>query len=267
MQIAFKSLRLKWLSILSVLLACANAYAATNCSSANSSSNNSTDAYEDYVPMQGAKYRWTLGFDVDYQYMKPQNDFRYLTYSHRQGMEIYTAYRFLNPLSLELGYYWTNDKIHNVPATVGYTLFGVTSQVDATYSQKIRVAETYFDLYWHTPMTILKQKTEIKFGLGVGWLRENFRSYNTVDVGATDPLAVTLYYLSGTTSMVARFNLGLQTLFGKRWGGRVLASFQTTSNSHASCVPPPASNKLFGNSYLIGVGLFYNLTGYYWLDD
>lgn len=218
-------------------------------------------ATTEYVPMQGTKYRWTLGLDVSYAYVPARNDWMYLTYDNRQGTGIYVAYRTLGHLGFEFGYDWTDDKGKNVIVYPGMTLFGATSLVSATYFAKIRLKDTYLDMYWHAPFTMFKRKCEFKFGVGAGWLREGVKTY----VGtSTDPLAVALANLQGDTTMVARFNLGFQTLFGPRWGGRALFNFQTSSSAKGKYVlSAPVNQHILGNTYKVLIGVFYNITGYY----
>lgn len=213
----------------------------------------------DYVPLQGNKYRWTLGFDVDYQIIHPTNDFNYLTHNTRVGGQLYVAYRTRGIWGFEAGYNWTNDKPMNISVVPGTTLFGTTSTVSGSYQSKLRVEDTYLDLYGHWP---IKKIAEIKYGVGIGFVRQDltFRNINTLN---PDPLQQTLLNLTTSTSVSARFNLGIQTMLGKQLGARALFSYQTTSNIRIHNAPYGVDTRMFNNSYTVFLGFFYNVTGYY----
>lgn len=210
------------------------------------------------VPLQGLKYRWSLGFDVAHQTMKAINDFSALTYNNRQGMDLNVAYRTRGPLGFEFGFYWTNDKAKNINTVPGTQLLGATSQTTATYQYKLRVENTYLDAYWHYK---IKRRYELKLGLGVGFERQNFAFYNSA--GVTDPVQQALYVLEPDTTMTARFNVGLQTMLTNRIGGRILFSYETTSSIKVTNFQAGVDPHMFGNSYTVFLGFFYTITGYF----
>lgn len=215
----------------------------------------SVQAKDGYVPLQGAKYRYTFGFDVSQEYIQPINDFKQITQKNRQGMGIYVAYRTLSPWGFEFGYRWTNDKVQTLVAVPGTQLFGATAQFANNYQGKIRLEDTYLDLYAHYPFW---KRYELKLGVGVGFIRQNIVIYpQNPDI--TDPLSTALSELNGRTTTTARLNIGFQTLFTSRFGGRALFSFETTSSIKST---KPVQMHMFTNSYLISLGLFYNITGY-----
>lgn len=213
----------------------------------------------DYMPLQGNKYRWSLGFDVDSQIMYPKNDFKYLTANSRIGSEIYIAYRTMGIWGFEGGYHWTTDKPKNFGVSPGTQLFGATSTVSAVYRSKLRIKDTYLDLYGHWP---IKKFAELKYGVGIGFVRQGLKFYN-INTLNPDPLQQALLNLVTATTITARFNIGAQTMFTKQFGGRALFSYQTTSNIKIHGALQGVETQMFGNSYMFAIGLFYNITGYY----
>ena len=212
-------------------------------------------AKDGYVPLQGAKYRYSLGFDVSQEYIQPINDFKQISPNNRKGMSVYAAYRTLSPWGFELGYRWTDDKPQNFNAVPGTQLFGATAQFANSYQGKIRLEETYIDMYAHYPFW---KKYEIKLGGGVGFIRQNIAIYPS-NPDVNDQLSGTLAALEGKTTITARLNCGIQTLFTTRFGGRVLFSYETTSNIKAANT---TQAHMFTNSYSFLLGLYYNITGY-----
>lgn len=212
-------------------------------------------AQEGYIPLQGAKYRYTFGFDVGQEYIQPINDFQQITQSNRKEMAVYVAYRTLSPWGFELGYRWTDDKMKNFVAVPGTQLFGATAQYANEYQGKIRLEDTYIDLYAHYPFL---KRYEAKIGVGVGFIRQNIVIY-PMNQQISDPLSNALLSVEGRTTMTARVNCGVQTLFTGRFGGRILFSYETTSSIKSVNANP---QHMFTNSYSILLGLYYNITGY-----
>ncbi|HSX20682.1 MAG TPA: hypothetical protein VLG38_06145, partial [Gammaproteobacteria bacterium] len=169
------------------------------------------------TPLQGVKYVYALGFDLDQQIMHPVNDFVNLTYPTRFGGEIYASYRMLGPLGFELGYHWTTDKGKNIVTVPGTVLFNTAATISTEYECKLRVEDTYLDAYWHYK---IRKIAELKLGIGVGFVRENLRFYNPA--GFTDPLGTALAAMTTNTTITARFNMGIQTMLTKRIGARAL---------------------------------------------
>ncbi len=212
------------------------------------------------MPLQGYKYCWMLGFDVNDQILHPQNDFANLAFNYRIGSTVYVAWRSKGPFGLELGYHWTTDKAKNVSIVPGQTMFGATAATTANFQSKLRIEDTYIDAYWHYK---IKKFAELKIGPGVGWVRENLVFYNLNTV--TDPVATALETLYTATTTVARFNIGLQTMLTKRIGARALFNFQTTNSIKCRRTLPGVDPHMFANSYMFALGVFYTITGYY--DD
>ncbi|HSX20581.1 MAG TPA: hypothetical protein VLG38_05615 [Gammaproteobacteria bacterium] len=201
-----------------------------------------------------------MGFDLDQQIMHPVNDFVNLTYPTRFGGEIYASYRMLGPLGFELGYHWTTDKGKNIVTVPGTVLFNTAATISTEYECKLRVEDTYLDAYWHYK---IRKIAELKLGIGVGFVRENLRFYNPA--GFTDPLGTALAAMTTNTTITARFNMGIQTMLTKRIGARALFGYQTTSSVKGTMVPGGANPHMFANSYMVSIGLYYTITGYY--DD
>lgn len=210
------------------------------------------------APLQGYKYRWALGFDVFNQIMHPVNDFQYLTYNYRHGMEIYAAYRTRGPWGFELGYSWTTDKQKNISTVPGTVIFNTTATTTSEYQCKLRSESTYLDAYWHYKY---RKIMEFKAGMGAGFERQNM--YFTNPNQSTDPVAIMFSNLNTGTTIVARFNIGAQTMLTKRLGARALFNYKITSPIKAMYVPAGASSNMFANSYTVLVGLYYTITGYY----
>ncbi len=210
-------------------------------------------------PLQGFKYKWILGFDVDYQTIKLQDNFEYFGYNYRNGAIIYTSWRSKGPLGIELGYHWSTDKPKNIETVPGTTILGTTATTEHLYISKLRVDDTYLDAYWHYKM---KKVVELKLGIGVGFVRQKLKLFET---NIVDPLARTFDGLYPGTTAVARFNIGFQTMLTSRIGARALFNYQTTSGIRMRNVPAGVDSHMFSNSYMFSVGVFYTLTGFY--DD
>lgn len=210
------------------------------------------------MPLQGYKYRWMLGFDVDTQIIRPQNDFKSLTYNYNYGSTLYVAWRSRGPFGLEFGYNWSTDKPQDINTVAGQSTFGATAANTTTYQCKLRIENTYFDAYWHYK---LKKIVELKIGPGVGFVRENMMFYGIA--GSTDPVALALGALDTTTTIVARFNIGLQTMLTRRIGARALFGYQTTNSIQVRNAQAGVDPHMFGNSYMFSLGLFFTMTGYY----
>lgn len=211
------------------------------------------------MPLQGYKYCWMLGYDVDTQIIHPQEPFIDFAFNYRLGSAIYAAWRSSGAFGLELGYHWSTDKPKNITTTVGSQVLGVTATTNALYTSKLRVDDTYIDAYWHYK---LKNIVELKLGVGVGFVRQKLKLYQT---DSSDPVAQMLNGLYPGTTTVARFNIGLQTMLTRRIGARTLFGYQTTSSIKMRNVPVGIDPHLFSNSYMVSLGLFYTITGYY--DD
>lgn len=217
-----------------------------------------SDVPEAQVPLQGLKYRWALGFDVLEQIMHAENDFANVAWNHRQGMDLFAAWRARGPFGLEFGYNWTTDKQKNFTTVPGTRIFGAIATTTSEYQCKMRIEDFYIDGYWHFKY---RNIVELKTGVGIGFERQNMRFYFPVQ--GADPVAVALFNLGTGTTLVARFNLGLQSMLTKRIGGRVLFLYKTTSAIKAVKTLPGVNPHMFGNSYSVGLGLFYTITGYY----
>lgn len=234
-----------------LLLAATHAYAATDMQE--------QIFYDDpKAPLQGYKYCWMIGFDVSNQIMHMENDFTLTGENYRHGMALYAAYRTRGPWGFELGYHWTTDKQQNISTVPGTVIFNTTATVNAEYQVKLRVEDTYLDAYWHYKY---KKIMEFKTGVGVGFERQNFFAYNPTN--SADPVWMALSHIRTGTTLCARFNIGAQTMLTKRLGARALFGYMITSPITARNVPAGVNPHMFGNSYMISIGLYYTITGYY----
>jgi len=209
--------------------------------------------------MQG-KYLYTLGFDVTEQYAKVGSSWSQLTYPTRLGASVYLAYRMSRIFGLELGYNWTDDKPRSITLQPGSYILGASSSLAQTIVTKIRLKDTYIDLYAHKRVA---KCVEAKFGIGVGWVRQTIKFFpNPLQSPPTDPVQIAMNNIDGATTATLRLNAGLQYLFSRRIGARAIVGYQTLHNINVNGTNPGTSPKLFGNAVWGLIGLYWNLYGY-----
>ncbi len=201
-------------------------------------------------PLHG-KYFWTLGLDLTCLFSKPKNDFQSISYSPHAGNSVYIAYRlqsiFDHKLGYELGYNWTSDRAINFTTYAGQNLLGNTFSGVATYSGKIRLKNTYFDLYWHRRIA---KWAEAKFGVGMGWVHGRIKL----------PINPSL---EGQSGACPRVNVGIQALITKKIGIRGIATYQSMKTVKAQN-DYSGSRKMFGDGISFLAGIYWNITGYYY---
>ncbi len=208
------------------------------------------------ITMQG-KYRSTLGVDLDYMFIKPSGDFKYLSPRNKAGTAIYAAYRINRIFGVEMGYHWTDDKPETFIVVPGQKIFGAITNVTGTFSGTIRIKDTYFDGYAHWP---INNFIEVKAGVGVGFMHGKIKVFMNQNSGG-DPLWIALNNLEGKVKAIARLSVGMQALFNKRIGGRFLITFQTTDNCKAVGTIQTVDPRMFNNSVKVAAGLYWNLYG------
>ncbi len=218
----------------------------------------SNAAAKSYETMQGRNL-FTLGFDVTDQYAKIGNSWNKITYPNKIGAQFYLAYRATKTFAFELGYNWTDSKPRSLVLNPGETAFGANSILAQTIVGKVRLKDTYIDVYAHKK---LAQCIEGKLGIGVGWVRQTIKFFPS-PVNINDPVQQALVNINGRTTTTFRINAGLQALLMPRIGVRALIGYQTLNSIDVDGTNPNTSPKMFGNAIWGAVGVYWNFYGYY----
>ena len=156
----------------------------------------------------------------------------------------------------EMGYTWTDRRPKDFNVSIGTTAFGATSGVPQTHTVKIRLKETYFDLFAHMR---LSKSVEAKLGLGVGYVREGFKVIT--EFTNVDPLTTALHSLVGRTAITGRVLVGGQWFVSDRIGLRGLLSFENLSAIKVAGTANKTNRQLMTNAYTISLGLFWTFYG------
>jgi len=209
----------------------------------------------DYTSLQG-KNAWSLGFDLKQIFVSPVGDFRNIMGADKGASAIYLAYRTQGALGYELGYTWSDRRPKTFDAAIGTQAFGATATVAELHTAKIRLKETYFDIYLHRR---LSKRIEAKFGLGVGFVREGIKMLHDPDID--DALNIALDNLDGRTGITARILFGAQGMVSERIGLRALVSFQTLSQVKVAGTLNRANRQMLHNGYSILLGIYWTFFG------